>query len=64
MLEDINSNWKYTFSRMIKSEIKKRKQVKKTQVEQAKEKGISLSSVIKVEKGKCYDLRIIDKYLK
>ena len=42
----------------------KRKKQKLNQADWANKKGISLSSVKKVELGKCYDLKIIDKYIK
>lgn len=48
---------------IVKSKVK-RKHLGVTQEQHAEDTNISLSSVKKVESLKCYDLKIIDKYIK
>ena len=55
---------KYQFIRLINEGIKERKKKGLSRYQFAELKGISRSSVYKVENFDCYDLKIIDKYIK
>ena len=61
-LHDIKEPFKIEVCKFIYDGYKQRKFLKINAFEFAKIKGISESTVKKIELGKCYDLKMIDRY--